>query len=150
MTLLEIYDEYTHNLITREPMPSSCFSSRIFVNCLRWQVRTTSACAYLAATSSGRFPLPASVRGTARNFLLKTAAISYWIHARESLLRFTARTSSWRAIATGRALYPTKLCGKPQICAVGLFIFVIPMRDFFFLREKTRLTAIESILVNAG
>lgn len=38
--------------------------------------------AYRAATCNGRFPLPASALATARNSLLKTAAISHWATAR--------------------------------------------------------------------
>lgn len=106
--------------------------------------RASSLAAYRAATCNGRFPLPASVLATARSSLLKTAAISHWVTARESPLPSSTRSSSQSAIATGtgHAALPTMLCGKPPIRTVGLFIFVISMRDLLSFslspRRKTR------------
>lgn len=107
----------------------------LFRNC-----KTVCFVTYRAATSNGRFLLPANVFGTARNFLLKTAAISYWIVACESLLS-SARSSLWfspdgSTFVTEHTALLTKLCGKPPISAVGLFIFVISMRDFFLSTLK--------------
>lgn len=90
MTLLEIYDEYT----CINPINRCQAQARVrrlsLIRLIVYVDEDDGVCAYLAATSSGRFPLPASVLGTTRNFLLKTAAISYCIHARESLPRCTS------------------------------------------------------------
>jgi len=98
--------------------------------------------AYRTQTSSDGFPVPASAFNATPNLVLSTAAISYFWIFRSPLayVRSSSRSNSESpATATEHAtLLAAKLCGKPPICALGLFIFVISMRDFFSFHAKGR------------
>jgi len=86
--------------------------------------------------------VPASAFNATPNLVLSTAAISYFWIFRSPLayVRSSSRSNSESpATATEHAaLLAAKLCGKPPICALGLFIFVISMRDFFSFHAKGR------------
>jgi hypothetical protein len=101
---------------------------------------------------NGRLPLPASALATARNSLLRTAAISHWVAQRADLprrpppgqLAIQPRENlAIIAVATGRAA-----CGKPPIPTFGLIMFVISIRGYTFAlslhTDKPEFTVIET------